>query len=135
MLRRAVVTQARQLSTTTRAGGYKKSKRNAQIHYKCVAADHYKLVVVGGGAGGATITNKFVSKVGKGNLAIIDAAEVRRLVFLLTNSKYSLRKHYYQPGWTLVGGGMKDVSWTERNESDLLSKNATWIKEFVTEFR
>jgi NADH dehydrogenase FAD-containing subunit len=39
-----------------------------------VSNDHFKLVVVGGGAGGATIVNKFTPKLGR--VAVIDAAQV-----------------------------------------------------------
>ena len=38
----------------------------------------YKLVVVGGGAGGCSTAAKFASKLGKGAVAVIEPAEVRR---------------------------------------------------------
>lgn len=44
-------------------------------------------------------------------------------------------KHYYQPAWTLVGGGVFDIKKTERNEKDYIPKGATWIQEFAQTFQ
>ena len=43
-------------------------------------------------------------------------------------------KHYYQPLWTLVGGGVFDKQESERPESSVIPKGTTWIKDAVTEF-
>ncbi|MCB0637576.1 MAG: NAD(P)/FAD-dependent oxidoreductase, partial [Lewinella sp.] len=43
-------------------------------------------------------------------------------------------KHYYQPIWTLVGGGVFDKSISERNEADYIPPGATWIKDKVATF-
>ncbi len=40
-------------------------------------------------------------------------------------------KHYYQPAWTLVGGGDYDVQDTVRAEADFIPKGAKWLKEAV----
>ncbi len=40
-------------------------------------------------------------------------------------------KHYYQPAWTLVGGGDYDVRETVRAEADFIPEGATWLKEAV----
>ena len=37
----------------------------------------YKLLIVGGGAGGCSAAAKFASKLGKGSVAVIEPAEVR----------------------------------------------------------
>ena len=42
--------------------------------------------------------------------------------------------HYYQPGWTLVGGGIKSVDFTTKPMKDVLPKNADWIKSKVVSF-
>ncbi len=42
--------------------------------------DHYKLVIVGGGAAGATMSNKFASKLGKNRVAIIEPADVSHIL-------------------------------------------------------
>jgi sulfide:quinone oxidoreductase len=43
-------------------------------------------------------------------------------------------KHYYQPLWTLVGGGVFDKEITERPEKDYIPDGATWIKDAVASF-
>ena len=43
-------------------------------------------------------------------------------------------KHYYQPAWTLVGGGVFDITKTERNESSVMPKGVAWIKDKVKTF-
>ena len=37
--------------------------------------------------------------------------------------------HYYQPLWTLVGGGLADVRTTIRREESVLPRHATWIRD------
>jgi len=78
----------------------------------------YKLVVVGGGAGGCGTANKFVKKFGPGEVAVIEPNEM----------------HYYQPLWTLVGGGVKQLSESGRPMETLLPKQANWLKDSVASF-
>jgi len=78
----------------------------------------YKLVVVGGGAGGCSMAAKFSKKLGAGKVAIIEPAEM----------------HFYQPMWTLVGGGIKTFEQSGRPMKDVLPKSATWIKDSAVEF-
>lgn len=78
----------------------------------------YKLVVVGGGAGGCGTANKFAGRLGKGQVAVIEPSDT----------------HYYQPLWTLVGGGLKDFSQTGRPTASLLPKSADWIQDKVEKF-
>ncbi|XP_069946797.1 sulfide:quinone oxidoreductase, mitochondrial isoform X2 [Cherax quadricarinatus] len=80
--------------------------------------DIYQLVVVGGGAGGCTMAAKFSSKLGKGKVAVIEPADM----------------HYYQPMWTLVGGGMKKLEDSGKPMSKVLPKKADWIKQCVVSF-
>lgn len=73
-----------------------------------------KIVIVGGGTAGLSVAARL-----KGfDVTIIEPSE----------------KHYYQPLWTLVGGGIVPKETTERAEKDYIPSGANWIKEKVTEF-
>lgn len=78
----------------------------------------YKIVIVGGGTAGITVAAKIAGKFSKGEIAIIEPSS----------------KHYYQPLWTLVGGGAVRKESTEREEQDYIPKGTEWIKEKVTDF-
>ena len=53
----------------------------------------YQIVIVGGGNAGISVASQLLLKNKKLNIAVIDPAD----------------KHYYQPAWTLVGGGVFDI--------------------------
>jgi NADH dehydrogenase FAD-containing subunit len=80
--------------------------------------DSYKLVIVGGGSGGITMSSKFKRYLGPDNIAIIDDAQ----------------KHYYQPGWTLVGGGIRKAEDYIRDEKSLIPTGVDWIQSKVDKF-
>lgn len=82
------------------------------------AKEYYDVVVVGGGAGGITMSSRMKRKVGAGKVAVIEPSEV----------------HYYQPMWTLVGGGAKKVASSVRPTSSLIPSGVTWIKSEVKGF-
>ncbi|XP_064107561.1 sulfide:quinone oxidoreductase, mitochondrial-like [Macrobrachium nipponense] len=100
------------------AHGLRESLQRAALSTTCANHKSYKLVVVGGGAGGCATAAKFSSKLGKGQVAVIDPANM----------------HYYQPMWTLVGGGMKTLEDSGKPMSEVLPKKADWIKEKVVSF-
>lgn len=81
-------------------------------------ANHYQILIVGGGNAGLSVASQLLHKRSNLKIAIVDPSE----------------KHYYQPAWTLVGAGIFDVNRTVRDEKDFIPKNATWIKEAVSEF-
>jgi len=81
-------------------------------------ATSYQVVVAGGGSGGIAAAARLAEKLGPGKVAVIEPKEV----------------HWYQPMWTLVGGGAKDFSQSERKQADVTPKDATWVKEKVAEF-
>ncbi len=78
----------------------------------------HNIVIVGGGTSGITVAAQLLKYRPDLDIAIIEPSE----------------KHYYQPMWTLVGGGMFDRSQSERNEEDFIPKGATWIRDFVDSF-
>jgi sulfide:quinone oxidoreductase len=83
-----------------------------------LANAHYKIVIVGGGTAGLTVASQLSKKVNNKEIAIIEPST----------------KHYYQPLWTLVGGGEASKESTQRNEADYIPKGNSWIEDSVTEF-
>lgn len=76
-----------------------------------------RIVIVGGGTAGISVA------------ARLKSAELE--VSIIEPSS----KHYYQPLWTLVGGGIVSKETTERNEKDYIPSHAKWIQDSVVEFR
>jgi sulfide:quinone oxidoreductase len=79
---------------------------------------HHQILIVGGGNAGISLAAQLLRKNSKMDIAIVDAAE----------------KHYYQPAWTLVAGGVFDINDTERTEAEVMPENVTWIKEAAASF-
>jgi len=80
---------------------------------------HHSIVIVGGGNAGISITAQLLRKDSSLDIAIVDGA----------------KKHYYQPAWTLVGGGEFDIQETERDEASVIPKGASWIQQMVAGFK
>jgi len=81
-------------------------------------ANHYQILIIGGGNAGLSVASQLLRKRSSLQIAIVDPSE----------------KHYYQPAWTLVGAGIFDINKTVRREKDVIPKNTTWLKEAVSEF-
>jgi sulfide:quinone oxidoreductase len=78
----------------------------------------HKVVVVGGGAAGIATTASMLRRRPGLDIAILDGAQ----------------DHYYQPGWTMVGGGVFDAPVTRRSMESVIPKGATWIRQNVASF-
>lgn len=79
-----------------------------------------KVVIVGGGSAGIAIASRIIRNAPylKENVMIIDPSE----------------DHYYQPLWTLVGGGQAKLKDSHRRQETLIPDGVQWLKESVTEF-
>ena len=77
---------------------------------------HHRVVIVGGGTAGITVAARLRRKVD--DVAVIDPSD----------------QHYYQPLWTLVGGGCTDAKSTARSEASVMPKGVSWIKDAATGF-
>ena len=82
------------------------------------AGSHYQVVVVGAGSGGVALAASLLKRRPGLKIALIDPSEC----------------HYYQPGWTMVGGGIFDVASTRRLTSSVIPAGVTWIQEAVEKF-
>lgn len=45
-----------------------------------------------------------------------------------------VQNHYYQPMFTMIGGGMKNLSQSYNKMAKILPKNAKWIKDEAVRF-
>ncbi|MES3007729.1 MAG: TIGR01244 family sulfur transferase [Pseudomonadota bacterium] len=79
---------------------------------------HFSVVIIGAGAGGISTASSLLKRKPDLQIAIIDKAQ----------------KHYYQPGWTMVGAGVFQDSDTERDMAPLIPHGVTWIQAAAQEF-
>ncbi len=84
-----------------------------------MSQNHYTVLIVGGGAAGVSVANNMHRKNANIDIAIIEPSE----------------KHYYQPGFTIIGGGEYTLKKATRNEGDLINSAVTWIKDYAETFQ
>lgn len=84
------------------------------------AARNHKVVVVGGGTAGLSISHQLLQsgKFNQDDIAIVDPAEF----------------HHYQPGWTLVGGGLKTKEELRRPMQSLIDSKLKFYNDSVATF-
>ncbi|MCK9521073.1 MAG: NAD(P)/FAD-dependent oxidoreductase, partial [Dehalococcoidia bacterium] len=79
--------------------------------------EHHRVVIVGGGNAGISVAAQLHRKLRGLDIAIIEPSE----------------KHYYQPLWTLVGGGAAKKEATVRDEASVIPAGVEWIRERVVQ--
>ncbi|MDW8147590.1 MAG: FAD/NAD(P)-binding oxidoreductase [Roseiflexaceae bacterium] len=79
---------------------------------------HYPVVIAGGGTAGLTVAAHLVKSLDPSRIALIEPSD----------------RHFYQPLWTLVGGGVFPKEESVRNEADFIPPGVTWIQEYVSAF-
>jgi len=84
----------------------------------CNWGNAFDIVVVGGGSAGIGVTASLLKRRPSLRIAIIEPSD----------------KHYYQPAWTLVGGGAYDIAATVRNMSEVIPQHAEWIQAAAASF-
>ena len=78
----------------------------------------HQVVIVGGGTAGTTVAASLLRQRPELDVAVVEPSEV----------------HYYQPAFTLVGGGTYDMDSTRRAQKETLPETATWIHAGVATF-
>jgi sulfide:quinone oxidoreductase len=77
-----------------------------------------QVVIVGGGSAGISVATSLLKRKSDLDITIIDPAG----------------DHYYQPGFTLVGGGVFTVDETRRSMASVMPKKVNWIQSAVATF-
>ncbi|GFO72077.1 sulfide:quinone oxidoreductase [Bathymodiolus japonicus methanotrophic gill symbiont] len=80
---------------------------------------HHSILIVGGGAAGVSVANNMHRKNPSIDIALIEPSE----------------KHYYQPGFTIIGGGAYTLKRATKNEADLIHSSVNWIKDYAESFQ
>jgi sulfide:quinone oxidoreductase len=80
---------------------------------------HHSILIIGGGAAGVSLANNMRRKNSTIDIAIVEPSE----------------KHYYQPGFTIIGGGEYTLKKATRNEADLIDPSVIWIKDYADTFQ
>lgn len=78
----------------------------------------HQVVIVGGGAAGISTAASMLKRRPSLDIAIIEPRD----------------DHYYQPGWTMVGGGIFNAAQTRRTMSSVMPSAAKWIRQSATGF-
>lgn len=78
----------------------------------------HQIVIVGGGSAGVAVAASLLKRRRDLDIAIIEPKE----------------QHYYQPGWTMVGGGVFNFDVTTRPQASVTPKRATWIRKAAKAF-
>ncbi|MDO8937883.1 MAG: FAD/NAD(P)-binding oxidoreductase [Methylicorpusculum sp.] len=84
-----------------------------------MSTQHHTVLIIGGGAAGVSVTNNMRRQNSSIDIALIEPSEI----------------HYYQPGFTIIGGGAYTMAKTSRNEADLIHPSVTWIKDYAETFQ
>jgi sulfide:quinone oxidoreductase len=75
-----------------------------------------RIMIIGGGTAGISVAAR-LRRAGQHDIALVEPSNV----------------HYYQPLWTLVGGGRAPISRSVRDEADVMPKGVQWIQDWAEE--
>jgi sulfide:quinone oxidoreductase len=78
----------------------------------------FDIVIAGGGAAGIGLAASLKSRDSSLKIALIEPSP----------------HHYYQPSWTLVGGGEFNIKDSQRLTKDLIPAGVQWIQDSITGF-
>ena len=92
--------------------------RSAPAPLRASTDAHHRVLVVGGGSAGIATAASLLKRDRSLDLAVIEPSE----------------DHYYQPGFTMVGGGVFKPADTVRKTAKVMPRGATWIRASVARF-
>ena len=73
---------------------------------------HHRVVIVGGGTAGLTVAAR-LARAKVDDVVVVEPSE----------------RHYYQPLWTLVGGGLASADSTVRKTASVIPRGVSWVRE------
>lgn len=76
----------------------------------------HRILILGGGTAGISVAAR-LRRLEQGDVAVIEPSDL----------------HYYQPLWTLVGGGCAPIQESVRSEAEVLPRGVVWIQDAATE--
>ena len=84
-----------------------------------MGSETHTVVIIGGGAAGIATAASMLKRRPGLDIAIVEPSDT----------------HAYQPGWTMVGGGVFDVATTIRPMASVMPKGVTWVKQACAAFQ
>ncbi len=82
-------------------------------------SQQHQVVVIGAGAAGTSVAASLLRQRPSLDVAIVEPSDI----------------HYYQPAFTLVGGGAYSLAKTARPQAQTLPVNARWVRSAVAEIK
>ncbi|MEZ4373396.1 MAG: FAD/NAD(P)-binding oxidoreductase [Polyangiaceae bacterium] len=83
-----------------------------------MSSEHYQVLVVGGGTAGVSIAARLMASASAPKVGLVEPSE----------------QHYYQPIWTLVGGGVFPKEVSVRPQQEYIPDGVTWVRDRVKSF-
>lgn len=81
-------------------------------------ASKARIVIAGAGAAGLAAASRLAEQLDGASITLVDGR----------------KEHFYQPGYTLVGAGLKPASYVVSTTAEYVPKGVDWIEERVAEF-
>lgn len=84
--------------------------------YAAKSSAKAKIVIIGGGAAGISMASRLKRKLQSPDITLIDPSD----------------RQYYQPGFTLIGGGVYTIDDVWKPQADCMPQDVKWVKDRVT---